>query len=330
MPSIPRSELTRRLLLAFEDSGASVQLLSSETTNPRRILVEFQGKSVVVLAYLWTLTFGGRRSLPNEYRIQMTGVQSPLCRNTDGPTLLLGFEGVYETFAGFDVSKHTVFTEGSPSVQIDIDVVRQARTIGMAFQRKSNGEVVCGICPDHMLAYTLSDGIYDCGRVKRDFEALERATQGLTITDQMLERLAKPRRRTVTTVERWTRNCSFRRLVMQAYEHRCAVSGTQLRLVDAAHIIPTGVVGSTDEVTNGIALSPTFHRAYDRGLLFIDTDYRVRLSQAKIDELEHQHLLGGLPEFRRLEGQRIILPANTLLQPSREYLQRANALRDAI
>ncbi|MBC8373256.1 MAG: hypothetical protein ISS69_17470 [Phycisphaerae bacterium] len=81
---------------------------------------------------------------------------------------------------------------------------------------------------------------------------------------------------------------------------------------------------------NGITLGPTYHRAYDRGLLFIDTDYCVRLSQAKIDELERQHLLGGLPEFRRLEGQRIILPANTLLQPSREYLQQANALRDAV
>ena len=41
-----------------------------------------------------------------------------------------------------------------------------------------------------------------------------------------------------------------------------SASRIQLGLLDAAHILPVGADGSHDGVTNGLALAPTYHRAY--------------------------------------------------------------------
>jgi putative restriction endonuclease len=68
----------------------------------------------------------------------------------------------------------------------------------------------------------------------------------------------------------------------------------QLRLVDAAHIPPVGAPGSLDDVTNGIALSPTFHRVYNAGLIFLTGDYRMNVNQRRVAELQNANLIGGL------------------------------------
>ena len=46
-----------------------------------------------------------------------------------------------------------------------------------------------------------------------------------------------------------------------------------LDLVDAAHILPVGAPESIDDIRNGIAIAPTYHRAYDNGLIYLDEDY---------------------------------------------------------
>jgi len=100
-----------------------------------------------------------------------------------------------------------------------------------------------------------------------------------------------------------------------------------MRLVDAAHILPVGAPQSTDDVANGLALSPTYHRAYDRGLIFIDEQYRVRLNNSKADQLEKDKLGGGLADIQQALNRRIILPANSGLYPSKDLIRRANTFR---
>jgi putative restriction endonuclease len=55
----------------------------------------------------------------------------------------------------------------------------------------------------------------------------------------------------------------------------------QLRLVDAAHILPVGAVDSTDDVQNGVALSPTYHRAFDNALIFLDENLVMKINPSK-------------------------------------------------
>lgn len=328
MPAMKGQPLTEVLLRALEEARFSVDLLTSPSANPRKLLVHEEEGTLVVWAYLWTLTFGGRRTLPDEYRIQMTGVRSPLPLNHEGPTVLLGYEPSQQVFAGFDVVRHSTFTPGSPSVQIDINVVRKAISDGLALDRKGNQEVVCGIRPDHLLTYINSASeIHQQGKNPPTYRALSNSVKGKAVPARLLTVLSAPRQKVVQEVCRLSRAVNFRRLVLQAYDHRCAASGIQLRLVDAAHILPVGAPGSTDEITNGIALAPTYHRAFDRGLVFIDDRYYVRLNSRKVEELETLGMSAGLGSFAAPLNRPMILPGNPVLRPSLEYIRRANRFR---
>src|SRR5580658_1539838 len=120
MPAIRPRELVDAISDAIQESGYSAALTSPMRIHPRRFIVtSSDGDSTALWVYAWTLTFGGRPSLPDEYRIQMTTVASPLAMNPNGPTILIGYEPDSGMFAGFDLRRHATFTTGSPSVQID-------------------------------------------------------------------------------------------------------------------------------------------------------------------------------------------------------------------
>lgn len=328
MPAIGRKALTDAVLRSLEDSGITVHLLSSETSNPLHLMVSPVSDPARIRLFIWTLTFGGRRSLPDEYRIQMTGVSSPLPLGSGETALLMGYEPSLQAFAGFDVEKHAQFTPGSPSVQIDINVVRRAVTEGLTVERKGNREVVCGIRGDHLLPYLLcSRQIHRYGKLPSVLPLLQRAAHNDSIPQEDIDPLSPNRQRTVCQVSRLSRDAAFRRIVLQAYEHRCAVSGIQMRLVEAAHILPVGAPGSADTVVNGIALSPTYHRAFDRGIIFVDEQYRIHLNRNRVEELRTLHLDGGLPTFCAPIGKTLLLPTVPSLRPGRKYIREANRFR---
>ena len=73
----------------------------------------------------------------------------------------------------------------------------------------------------------------------------------------------------------------FRRAVLANYENRCCVTGiTDIRLLNASHIMPW----KSDEKNrhnprNGLCLSATFDRAFDRGLMAVDEAGKARFSK---------------------------------------------------
>ena len=80
------------------------------------------------------------------------------------------------------------------------------------------------------------------------------------------------RARLVQLSSRVVRDRLFHRLILQAYDKRCAITGLKLingggrAEVDAAHIRPVEANGP-DILSNGIALSGTAHWMFDRGLI---------------------------------------------------------------
>lgn len=113
---------------------------------------------------------------------------------------------------------------------------------------------------------------------------------------------------------------------MFAYGNRCAVTRAQLRLVDAAHILPVGVNGSTDVVQNGIALSPTYHRAFDAGLIYLTEGREMKVNLALVDSFRRLNLSGGLDSFCQPLGP-IFLPPDSGQHPSRDFIRKANRVR---
>ena len=88
---------------------------------------------------------------------------------------------------------------------------------------------------------------------------------------------------------RIVRDRVFRRVVLNAYDERCAFSGLKLingggrAEVAAAHIRPVEANGP-DIVTNGLALSGTAHWMFDRGLFGISDDLEIIISRHVNDQ----------------------------------------------
>ncbi|RZK57196.1 MAG: restriction endonuclease [Pedobacter sp.] len=126
-------------------------------------------------------------------------------------------------------------------------------------------------------------------------------------------------RRMYTTEEVIVRDGLFQRWVTNSYDYQCSFTGMKLgnsfnyNFVDACHIIPFAV-SFNDSPTNGIALCPNIHRAFDRGLLSIDEDYQILVSEHLTEDKRHPYAL------TQLKGRKILLPQHQNHYPAQETL----------
>ncbi len=330
MPALTSSQLVKAVVDALDESDASSVLISPVRGHPRRFVVKSGQSTIELWVYIWTLTHGGGAARPkDEYRIQLTGVRPPLSLNAHGPTILIGYEPNLGCFAGFDLDKHTEFSAKSPSIQIPITTLYQALQNGFSFVTKGNDEIAIGIRPDQFLSYCLNAEIlHKYGADAKMVDLLTKAASLEEISEQEIEDVTVERKRVVSEVSRLSRDSSFRRKVIIAYDRRCAVTRMQLRLIDAAHILPVGAEGSIDEVPNGICLSPTYHRAFDRGLIYLDDLLRMQINPVKEQELINVGLDGGLGDFKAYLGKKIHLPADRNQWPGIEFITNANQIRN--
>jgi putative restriction endonuclease len=88
------------------------------------------------------------------------------------------------------------------------------------------------------------------------------------------------------------------------------ISTYDVAMVDACHIVPVGRHGS-DHVTNGLSLCPNLHRAFDRGLISVDDNYRVLVSDSFGEVEGHPYSL------RSLAGKPLALPFDRKYYPER-------------
>ena len=116
------------------------------------------------------------------------------------------------------------------------------------------------------------------------------------------------------------RDQGFRRAVVTAYEHRCALCGIRVRtldghtLVEAAHIVPWSETRD-DRPVNGLTLCRTCHWSFDERLLSISRDYKVVASK-------QLHVPGNLSGYlMNLEGRKIFLPSQSSYRPDRDSLE---------
>lgn len=92
------------------------------------------------------------------------------------------------------------------------------------------------------------------------------------------------RERVSQLTSRLVRDRIFRRIVLHAYDQRCAITGLKLingggrAEVEAAHIRPVEANGP-DILTNGIALCGTMHWMFDRGLISLSDELDILVSR---------------------------------------------------
>src|SRR6266496_904566 len=273
-------DLLEKIVSAVNDSGWNVAYLEDIKQHPFYLQVYRDNESYRVKIYVWHLTHGGGKARPkDEYRIQITGVDQfePL---QGGKTLILGYWKEVDVFAGFDVRKHLGRLGSSPSIQIREDALRKAYINGFEPRDKGNKEVAIAFRPDFFVDYLQSlEPLHDFGQSTKDLSVLSEIAQNpeINVADIQIQNVA--RKTTVVSVSKKLRDVSFRKRVLTAYSFHCAVCGIQLKLVEAAHIIPVNHDNGTDETRNGLALCALHHKAYDQGLITVVEDYSVQINR---------------------------------------------------
>jgi len=316
---------------AIRQSGWNPLILSTTRRCPFDLSL-FQGEqSHRLKVYLWNLSPGGNNRPANERRIQIHTPQFAL--STAFETLILGWSGSLDVFAAFDVRKHAGPLGKSPSFQITQETLEAATDNGFCAQSKDNEEIVVAFRPELFADYvTNREAIHDLGEEAVDFQALEKLVEqssGNTskIKEENIALVSQERLTIIREVSRKVRQSSFQRRVLTAYSHKCAFCGVQLKLVDAAHIVPVSISNSTDETCNGIALCALHHRAFDFGLITFQNNYDIVHNAKKMTQLRNLNLSGGDKGFLSALKQRIALPPDPRDRPRLDYLNQANTLR---
>lgn len=124
-----------------------------------------------------------------------------------------------------------------------------------------------------------------------------------------------------TSVEVRVNQGFFRSVVLAAYEARCCITGLAIPdLLCASHIVPWSTdVRNRTNPRNGLCLNALHDKAFDRGFISVDLDFRViisplikRSNDAAADDL-----------LARYEGIKINLPHR--FQPSADFLAYHNS-----
>jgi putative restriction endonuclease len=118
----------------------------------------------------------------------------------------------------------------------------------------------------------------------------------------------------------------FRSTLIRAYSGRCAFTDIKFTpCLDAAHIIPWAESTHQQrmDVRNGILMSSIHHRLFDKKLITIDEEYKIRfydpLMEDRLPYSEYDRLLTS-----NLHGQAIHLPNNQNHWPKQEWIRQRN------
>lgn len=316
------------IIQGIRDDGWSIIYLSDHKFHPFRLKIYRGEESHDVRIYVWNLTHGGGARRPaDEYRIQITGVDQ-FEPEPNGKTLILGWWKEGEVFAGFDFNKHSGHLGFSPSIQIREEALRKAHIKGVAPWEKDNQEIAIGFRADFITEYIRNlESLHSFGESDQDLKVLEDVTENPDeVNDIEIESVTIERQTSVVSVKKKIRDNSFKSRILTSYSNKCAFCGVQLKLIDAAHIVPVQYDG-TDETSNGIALCALHHRAFDRNLVTFNGDYQILHNVKQFDQLREIGLDGGADKFVGDLRAVIHLPPTINDRPHVEYVDKANEIR---
>lgn len=330
---LQKKDLLGKVISAIRSANWQIEMINSPTDHPLRVKIFGDNESHELLIYIWNISHGGKSRSLDEFRIQITGVDSILL-STDYITLLLGYfsENEKECFVAFDAIKHSTFGF-SPSIQVKKNTLNTAIEKGIAIQEKSRNEegkideVAIAFEPELMIQYITEMYPNYYGQIisQNEIQLIGRlGEEEEDFSDEELEIVPDERKRFLKKINQSARDASFRKRVLKVYGKKCAICCLQVGLVEACHIIPVKA-GGTDQTINGIALCHNHHKTFDSALIGIDENYEIILNKSKLQTIQQAGLIGKLDnllENSRIGGK-IILPDNSRYYPNPDFLVKS-------
>lgn len=271
---------------------------------------------------------GEGRGNQDECRIQVAKSQNfNDALNSRNDVIVLGYLADEKVFTAWNpiLMRDRFNQKQTISLYSRFSVQRQAVLQGISSYRDTLGQSVLSFKPDYLGLYL--ENLSNIHLLEdNELTILINRSDSLNKESQSGEYDSHEGHLTITH-ERYIRDPGFKTLVYRAYENRCAMCGIQLELVEAAHIVPHSHEKGTDEISNGISLCTLHHAAYDRSLIYFDEEYNIIINESKMEYLEKVGLDSGFRKFKALAFEKILLPANHLLQPNIQNIRLANQTR---
>jgi len=323
MPQVSRSDQINRLLAGLRAGGAKPAVTEMMRDRPFPFDVKLSdGTRFSAPLYCWNITHGGGRRNPEERRVQMTGVPRPVLYIAGNAVpFLLGYDVVEDVFAAWDATNHRQTRDpgaagGSNSLYVAHGILAQASKLGFASEERplegGATQVVVAFRPEVADAYfRIAVALRATGAVNVTATVL--AASGRPFARAALSQRRKAALRQILQTVRSTR---FPGEVLNAYGSRCAFCGLGADLVEAAHIKSVKAQGP-DHVTNGLALCPTHHRAFDRFLVVVADDFSLSVNPKRMTRLD----AADIRKLRASLRQRVALPSDPTARPDLRFVR---------
>ncbi len=271
---------------------------------------------------------GEGRDNPDECRIQVSkSTNFNQALNSGNDVIVLGYFANEKVFTAWNpyLMRDRFNQRETVSLYSRFTIQKQATTSKVSSYRDNNHQSILSFLPDYLGLYLdnlskihllsdkeLSDLVNQSDMLNdSDSSGKVDSTEGLlTITHTRLKRDPK-----------------FRRKVYEAYKNKCAMCGIQLELIEAAHIVPHSHEKGTDDITNGVGLCALHHSAYDRSLIYFDSDFNIKINEEKMIYLEKIGLDAGYRKFHGLSFEKLQVPENHTQRPNSININIANKAR---
>lgn len=264
--------------------------------------------------YLWTTTpdksAQGRPA--GEYKSQIILPGTPKgstqhfnIEDFDG-CFLLGYSPLHGLFTSWQIEGHQD-AGYSKNIQVTEELLDEASETGwaVASPRRNNRigeEVRCAVHPLHLErlleAYQYAkkhDLKGENLQAYLEAQAPELEPRRPYLNQENLTEIKNERR--IVEQRRWERCRHFAQKILPLYGHSCAVCEVQLKIIEAAHLIPVHDERSEDEDWNGIALCRNHHKLFDSRVWYLDDALTVRVDEAIIGVLSEHSLDKGIDQY---------------------------------
>lgn len=270
---------------------------------------------------------GQNRSNPDECRIQVGDSQNFLQAINSGKHVhILGYFDDENVFTAWNpyMFRDRINVKKTVSKYSRFSVQKDANKNGISLYVDNTGDTAITFKPEYIGLYLENYTNMHLLNKSELMELIEKYNS-LNASENEEEQIKIREFDYTVTHTHAPRDPNFKRIVDKIYGHRCAVCGMQLELVEAAHIIPHSHEKGSDDPTNGICMCALHHAAYDKGLIYIDERYKIKVNDDKVSYLEKIKRDGGISKFLRLHNEELDLPSSN--RPSVEFLKVANAIR---
>jgi len=290
--------------------------------------ISVDGHSITVFVANVTHAY---RADPDEYRIQCPGTlpgDFATLKASEHTICVLGYHSELDAFSAWDPDRFVLRSQSAQrfSMYTRLSSLVDAKTNGWAVYRDSTGQNTLSFRSEFLGLYVTNTGPMHRARetaLRNIVDAQEQAPTA--VGSKRIVSVAK--KRIDVTRRQYVRNPMCRRLVLDAYEHRCAMCGVQLELMEAAHVVPHSHPSGLDVVSNGIALCSLHHKALDTGLVYVEKDYSIQVNPVRRRYLVRTGRMDGFNRFRRQLKPVIAIPEDPADSLHGENIDLGNRLR---